>query len=335
MPLTPGKLPLELLSKILSAHVSNLPDDVRIGPSPGMDAAVIKGDSGLTVVAMDPVTFVTRDLGYYLVTVNANDVAVMGARPKYFFFTLLLPDDKAEEADVDSVFGDVSESLKVYGAHLVGGHTEVTTGINHPIGIGTLIGETNPESLVTPGGARSGDALVMTKGVAIEGTSILAREKEGELLERLSREEWERMRGFHRDPGIGVVREALALSSLGIPTAMHDPTEGGLAMGAVELAIASGAGLHLLEREIPVYSETRKLCEIFGLNPLGLIASGTLLFTCPVERLEAAEKALLSLKIPMAVIGEMKERGFGFRLETQEGLRDLPHSSQDELTKVL
>jgi hydrogenase maturation factor len=331
----PGKLPPELLSRLLRAHTAHLPPEVVVGPKPGEDAAVLETPRSFLVVAQDPVTLVTNELGRYLVTINANDVAVMGARPRYFLFTLLLPPEGTTETDVDAIFADVSAGLHDIGAHLVGGHTEVTKEINRPIAMGTLIGEATMESLVTSGGGRPGDVIVLTKGIAIEGTSILAREKETELAEHISREERERMIGFDRDPGISVVREALALSALGIPTAMHDPTEGGLAMGAAELASASDTGFLLLEREIPVYPETRRLCEIFGLDAMGLIASGALLFTCPLDRLEAAEKALMSLRIPMTVIGELKEKEFGLKIETDGGRRDLPCSSRDEITRVL
>jgi hydrogenase maturation factor len=330
-----GKLPPEVLAGILKAHASGLPEDVRVGPAVGEDAAVLESPYGLIVVASDPVTFVTEGSGYTLVTVNANDVAVMGARPRFFLFTLLLPEGRTEGRDVETVFREVSEALEDIGAFLIGGHTEVTAGIDRPLAMGTMIGVAEEETLVTSVGAEPGDVLAMTKGIAIEGTSILAREKASELEGIVSPDILRRMQDFHRDPGISVVREALALASLGIPTAMHDPTEGGMAMGAAELAGASSVGLHLMKREIPVYPETLEVCRAFDIDPMGLISSGTLIFSCPVERLESAEKALMSLHVPMAVIGEVREKAYGLKIETERGLEDLRYSSRDELTKAL
>ena len=175
-----GKLPADLLSRLLEKATVQDPR-VLLGPGIGIDCAVIDTGDTLLVLKSDPVTFTTEDIGWYAVQVNANDIATTGATPRWFLITLLLPETKTTPELVENIFDQLSNACQDIGASLVGGHTEVTYGLDRPILMGTLIGEVDRDRLVTPRGAESGDRLLLTKGVPIEATAILAREFGEEL----------------------------------------------------------------------------------------------------------------------------------------------------------
>src|SRR5262245_35032371 len=279
-----GKLRPALLGGLLERCA---PADPRVvvGPRLGEDAAVIDMGDRYLVATSDPVTFATADLGWYALQVNANDVAVRGARPRWFLATLLLPEAGTDEALVTERFAQLGEACAAMDVALVGGHTEVTYGLDRPIAVGTMLGEVAKDKLVTTGGARVGDAIVLTKGVPLEGAAIIAREREGELLARgVSASVVARARRLLRRPGLSVLPEAEIACELAAVHAMHDPTEGGVATALRELAEAAGVGLRIDKSRIPVIAEGALLCGAFGLDPLGTIASGALLMTmAPAE----------------------------------------------------
>ena len=276
-PFPVGKLPHELLARLLEEHK---PDDPRVllGPGVGLDCAVVDVNGLCLVMKSDPITFTARELGWYAVHVNANDVATTGAAPKWFLATLLLPERGSEEQLVQSIFREVGDACRSVGAQLLGGHTEITTGLERPILCGTMLGEIPRERLITPQGARPGDRILLTKGVPIEATSILAHEFRDRLL-ALSPSLLARALNYLHDPGISVVPEALAAAEAGGVTAMHDPTEGGLASGLWELAQASKTGMVVDYEAIPIPDESREICAALAINPLEAIASGALLLT--------------------------------------------------------
>jgi hydrogenase expression/formation protein HypE len=216
---------------------------------------------------------------------------------------------------------------------LVGGHTEITHGLDRPIVVGCMLGEVIPERLVRPDGARQGDTLLLTKGIAVEGTAIIAREKGGELT-GLDESFLERCRGFLYDPGISVVRDAAVATATGAVHAMHDPTEGGLATGLWELAEAAGVGLEVDEAAIPVLPETQTLCVRLGLDPLGLIGSGALLLAVAPGDAATILAALGEAGIAAARIGRVVERKRGIVLRSTGGERPLPHFERDEIARL-
>ncbi len=291
MPFLPtGKLPADLLQSLLDAHAAHDPR-VVVGARVGEDAAVIDLGDRYLVVAADPVTFATDELGWYAVTVNANDIAVRGATPRWFLATLLLPAGATDEGTVRWLFAQL---------------TEVTHGIDRPLVAGTMLGEVAKDRLVTTAGARVGDAVVLTKGVPLEGAAIIAREKKTELLVRgVPAAVIRTARGFLRTPGIGIGPEAAIACDVARVHAMHDPTEGGLATALHELAAAAGVGLRIDHERIAVLPEGRALCEAFGLDPLGTIASGALLLTLPSAEAGGVLRALARASIAARVIGEV------------------------------
>src|SRR5215510_12856478 len=170
-PLPPGKL----LAALLAQDVHTDPR-VLIGPRVGEDAAVIDMGDRLLIAKSDPITFATDAIGHYAVTVNANDVAVMGGTPRWFLATLLLPETRTTAALVQDIFAQVRQACHELGIALVGGHTEITVGLERPILSGHMLGEVTRERLVTSSGVQAGDAILLTKGFPVEGVSIIARE---------------------------------------------------------------------------------------------------------------------------------------------------------------
>ncbi len=332
-----GKLPAEHLSRLLARYA---PDDERVilGPGVGCDAAVISfgapvhGETGRYLVAKtDPITFASDEIGWYAVHVNANDVACTGATVRWFMATLLLPQAHTDAALVDTIFEQIAGACADLGVGLVGGHTEVTHGIDRPIVVGCMLGEVDPERLVRPDNVRPGDALLLTKGIAVEGTAIIAREC---APAGLSASFLERCRGFLYHPGISVVRDAAVALDAGNVRAMHDPTEGGLATGLWELAQAAGVGLEVSESAIPILPETRTLCAQLDLDPLGLIASGALLLAVAPEDATPVLDALEQANIAAAYIGVAVEREPGVVLRSATGERPCPRFERDEIARL-
>jgi hydrogenase expression/formation protein HypE len=333
-PLPVGKLDPALLARLLG---DGEPTDSRVilGPGIGRDVAILDlGDRAL-VAKSDPVTFATDELGWYAVNVNANDIACSGAQPRWFLGTLLLPEGKTDESLVVRIFAQIREACAAIGASLIGGHTEVTLGLDRPILCGQMLGEAPREGLVLPTGIRVGDAVLMTKAVAVEGTSLLAREAADQLIDRgCSEDEIARGAAMLHDPGISVVREAQALTSAVSVHAMHDPTEGGLATGLWEMAQAGGVGLDVQTDAIPVSPLCARFCGLLGLDPLGLIASGTLLAAVDAADVPLAVDASERAGIPCARIATITDLTGAVRQRTPTGWAPLPRFDQDEIARL-
>ena len=333
-PLPVGKLRAATLQAFFDRHPSKDPR-VVVGPRVGEDAAVIDMGDRYLVATTDPITFATDELGWYALHVNANDIAVRGARPQWFMATLLLPEARTDEAVVGGLFEQLAEACDELGVTLIGGHTEVTHGLARPIVVGTMLGEVARERLVTTGGARVGDAVVLTKGVPLEGAAIIAREKEAELRARGVRPAVIRKaRGFLRSPGISVLPEAEIACELATVHAMHDPTEGGVATALHELADAAGVGLRIDRDRVITLPEGAELCRAFGLDPLGTIASGALLLTLAPADAGIVIHALAREGIDCHFIGQVVPRDQGVCLVSGTQREPLPVFEQDEITKI-
>jgi hydrogenase expression/formation protein HypE len=333
-PLPLGKLPGDLLQAVLDKHASRDPR-VIVGPRVGEDAAVIDLGDRYLVATADPITFVTDDLGWYALHVNANDIVVRGATPRWFLATLLLPEGRTDEDAVRTLFAQLGEACDDLEVALVGGHTEVTHGIDRAIVAGTMLGEVAKDRLVTTGGARVGDAIVLTKGVPLEGAAIIAREKEAELRARgVPVPTIRRARNFLRTPGISVRPEAEIACELAAVHAMHDPTEGGIATALHELAAAAGVGLRIDRDRIMVLPEGRVLCEAFGLDPLGTIASGALLLTMAPAEAGIVLHALAREAIDCHFIGQVVPPEQGVTLVDGARQWPLPTFARDEIARL-
>jgi len=329
----PGKLPLDFLERFLAAHPQRDPR-VVVGPRVGEDAAVIDIGSGYLVVKSDPITFASDSIGFYAVQVNANDIATMGARPRWFLATILLPERGADEAMAEGIFNDLWDACDALDISLVGGHTEITIGIDRPIIAGTMLGEVDRERLITTDGARVGDHILLTKGIAIEATSIIAREKEEELLRANPPELIRRARNYLYNPGISVVRDALSAVELGRVHAMHDPTEGGLSGGLYEMALAARIGLEIQRESIHILPESSLLLGEYDLDPLGAIASGALLLAVHPDDARTVLEGLISRGISAFNIGRAVESERGVVLAERNREIPLPRFARDEIARL-
>lgn len=308
---------------------------VVIGPGIGLDAAVLRLSTGKYLIAKsDPITFVAEDIGRYAVHINSNDIAVMGGRPGWLLATILLPSGTSEKK-VKSLFSGLGRACKKAGISLAGGHTEITDAVKRPVVIGLMIGEVDRKKIITAGGAKPGDAVILTKGIAIEAVSIIAREKGALLKKKFPKSFVERCKRFMDNPGISVVKDAETALKSGRVHAMHDPTEGGLSTGLHELSIASGCGVLVDSSLIRVLPETRILARHFQMDPLGLIASGALLICADGRDSEKIIKALKKAGVDAAVIGDITEKRFGVKIKEEGKVRPLKFFKRDELTKAL
>lgn len=328
-----GKFPPELLERLLASAASEDPR-VLLGPKVGEDAAVLDFGDRLLVAKTDPVTLASERAGWYAVQVCANDVACTGATPRWFLATLLVPEWFSSD-DATQLFNDVATACGDLGVALIGGHSEVTRGIQRPIISGTMLGEVEPGNLVTTGGAQEGDSIVVTKGLAIEGTAILAKEKAGDLRRAGAEERVITGSAALLDsPGISVVHEALMAAAQHTVHSMHDVTEGGLITALHEVAMASGLGVAVEEDSVPLLPETAEVCNILALHPLGLLASGALLITLPPTRVPQLLHDLERAGINAWEIGQMLPEEEGRVLFTREGDEvPLPVFPRDELAR--
>ena len=327
-----GKLPIDVLGRMLD-RVDLSDPRVVLGPQPGEDAALIDFGDRFLVAKTDPITFATDLIGWYMVNVNANDIAVMGATPKWLLSTLLLPEGTTED-EVSEVFHQLNRACSELDIALIGGHTEITYGLDRPLAAGAMLGEVKKDEAVLSSGVRDGDALLLTKGVAIEGTSILAREAADVLIEAgVDKRLIDKAAAFLFDPGISVVRDARIACESGDVHAMHDPTEGGLSGGLYELAAASGMGLDISYESIPVLPECAAICEVLNIDPMGLIASGSLLAAVAHEDVDDVADSLSSEGIPSSVIGRAIEEHEAVKLHKTGNIADFPRFARDEIAR--
>lgn len=333
--LPPGKLPGDLLSRLVATYATHDDPSVLVGPGRGRDAAVVNLGDALLAVKTDPITFASDSAAAYLVDVNANDLACLGATPRWLLVTALLPADTTTAATVEAQFRDLSGICAARGISLVGGHTEITPAVNWPVLIGSLFGDVTTGRLLQPGGAQPGDRVLLTKALAIEGTALLARERRDRLTAALGPELVARAASLLVTPGISVVRDAQVLLAHGGVTALHDPTEGGVATGAAEIAEAAGLGVHLDQSSIPILPETAAIAAALGLDPLGLLASGSLLATAPPTHAAGLIAAGAAAGLLVTDIGEITADRRSILLRSDGDAVPLPEFASDEVTRVL
>ena len=323
-----GKVPWE---KIASHVQMDLPDEVLLGPAHGEDAALLRMGEALFAVASDPITFTSMEAGRLAVTVNANDVAVRGARPLYFTAVVLLAPEEADRGAAEAILDQVRDGCTRIGACLVGGHTEITPGLPRTIVAGTMIGRVEGRALST-GGLEPGNRVGITRWTGLEGTAILL-DTFGERLkvledptpfeeaERILEKEW-----------LSVVPEALAAAACPSVTALHDVTEGGLGEALFEMAAASGVHIRVEtgpggRPRLPLLPATKIACRRLGLDPVGLIGSGSLLAGCAEEGATALEAVFARLGVSFTWIGRVE------KAQDAPGT-DLPRFPRDEILRA-
>ncbi len=333
---TLGKLKHDYLAKLLS-NIEIQDSRVIMGSKIGEDAAVIDiPGKNYLVAKTDPITFATDEIGYYAVIVNVNDLVCTGAKPKWFQSTILLPENLTTTEIIEKIFNNIHSTCKSMGITVVGGHIEITPRLDRPIIVGSLIGEVEKKKLVLTSGAEPGDALILTKGIFIEGTSIIGREKERDLINKGFNPEFiEKCKNYLYNPGISVFKEALLANEHFKIKSMHDPTEGGLGCGIAEVAIASDTGV-IIEREmVNILPEPSELSETFNINPMGTISSGSLLIAIDDQFSSELVNLLKKNEINAEKIGEFVLKKNGLKIKEKDGkIKPLEYSEKDEIIKI-
>lgn len=270
-----------------------------MGARLGIDAAALRFGEWACVLKTDPVTTAGSGAGALAVHVACNDLAAMGAEPLGVLPTLLFPPG-VTVATIDGLVGEIDAAARGLNVEVLGGHTEVAPGVTAPLVVMAAVGRARPERLVTAAGARAGDALVLTKAAALEGTSILASDFADRLAAGVPTAMLAEARAYRGE--VSVVPEGLLAAELGA-TAMHDPTEGGVLGALWEMAEASHTGFRVAEADIHLRPPTRLICQTLGVDPLRLIASGALLIACADGATMVS--ALTERGIEATVIGQM------------------------------
>ncbi|OUQ25598.1 hydrogenase maturation factor [Lachnoclostridium sp. An131] len=323
-----GKVSETVLKRSIIKQIHTKRDEVLLGAGVGEDCAAMKLSPGeIFVISTDPITGTVKDVGMLAIQITANDLASSGAEPVGVMLTVLLPEE-VEEADIREMMRQVEDACAHFHIQVMGGHTEVTRAVTQPVISVTGVGKVREDRLVSTAGAKPGQDILVTKWIGIEGTSIIAKEKEKELLEHFSAAFVDTAKGF--DQYLSVLPDSRIAVEHGV-SAMHDVTEGGIYGALWEVAEASGIGLEIDLKAIPIRQETVEICEYFELNPYYLISSGCMLMAADrghdlVRKLEAAG-------IPAAVIGKATD-GKARRIWNGGEESYLERPKTDELYKI-
>ncbi|MHA1951674.1 MAG: AIR synthase family protein [Candidatus Thorarchaeota archaeon] len=328
----PGKVPPEILRKIVFTKLGAIDPDVLLGPRVGEDAAVIRVGDKMIVAATDPITGSISDVGWLAVHVNANDIATFGIRPRWFLASIILPKDSTPD-QLQIIMKQIDEVCQNLGISVAGGHSEVTDGIDRPLIAGFMIGITDDGEYVTSSGAQPGDSIIVTKTIALEGTSILATEGEEYLAHKVPATTIEHAKRMRSQ--ISVVAEGVAAFETGFVTAMHDPTEGGLSGGLHELCDASNVGFEIYSNAIPLDDSTYEICSVLEISPMELISSGCMIICCREENVNEVVNTIQSRGIMASVIGQIVKKPDRRIIVTETDGIPLERPITDELWNAL
>ena len=327
-----GKLPNDFLGELLARYRITDPS-VIVGPAVGEDTAAVSID-GETVLVLktDPITFATESIGRYAVLINANDLATAGAKAHWMLATLLLPCGFSR-SQVRQIFIDLHEACQGQDITLCGGHTEITDAVCRPVVTGMLAGTIARDDLIQKKRMAPGDRVLVTKGVAVEGTAIIATEFADLLMEKgMDEQAIGACRRFQSM--ISILPEARVAWANGGVSALHDVTEGGIATALMELSLAGEQGIRVQRDRVPVFPQTSQMGDILGIDPLGLIGSGSLLICCRPHYARQLMTDLEKAGIAVTDIGEVTTAEPG--IEALENGRSVswPRFDVDEITRL-
>ena len=326
-----GKLPDAFLGELL-AHYRIEDPSVIVGPSVGEDTAAVDiHGREVLVLKSDPITFATESIGRYAVLINANDMATAGVDARWMLATLLLPRGFSRN-QVRRIFADLNAACSTWGITLCGGHTEITDAVCRPVVTGMMAGTIDRTDLIQKRRMAPGDRVLMTKGVAVEGTAIIAAEFKDLLLEKgMTDAEIDACSRFQSM--ISVLPEARIAWRVSGVSALHDVTEGGIATALAELSQAGGRGIRIRRDRLPVYPQTRRMADILGIDPLGLIGSGSLLICCRPDGADRLRSEMEKAGILATEIGVVTGGGPGIEAVEKETPSVWPRFEVDEITR--
>lgn len=270
-----GKLNWDDLKEIINSNKSVDRNDVRIKSGVGEDCSVIEFGDFECVVSTDPITGADSDIGKLAVHVNCNDIASCGVEPVGILVTILAP-EKTTLDELKSIMKEIDEECKALNVEILGGHTEITRSVNKLIVSCTAIGKGVKGSAVATSGAKINDDIVVTKNLAMEGTSIAVNDYFQFASDILLNEEVEEARSYVNN--LSVVKEGIISGEFGV-NSMHDITEGGVLGALWEMADASKVGFKVYEEKMPISKVTEKICSSLKVDPLRFISSGSMLIT--------------------------------------------------------
>jgi len=323
-----GKIPESVLIRSVLGKITVNRDEVLVGPNVGEDCAALKLENDeIFVISTDPITGTVSDIGELAIHVTANDLAASGAEPVGVMLTMLLPPKSCEE-QIKKIMDQVESACKGLHIQVLGGHTEVTAAVNQPLLSVTGVGKVKEGKMILTSGAKPEQDIILTKWIALEGTSIIAKEQEEVLLPKYPKELIEE--GKRYSDYLSIVPEAKIAANHGV-TSMHDVTEGGIFGALWEMAQSSSVGIEVDLRAIPIKQVTVEICEAFGLNPYLLISSGALLIT--TDRGVDLLKKLKEAGIQGTIIGKVTDRNERVIRNGQES-RYLDRPQTDELYKL-
>ncbi|MBW1836221.1 MAG: HAD-IA family hydrolase [Deltaproteobacteria bacterium] len=331
-PLSGGKLPNEFLEEFLDHFDFNDPS-ILIRPGVGEDfAAVDVNNEEVLILKTDPITFTTDSMGSYAVLVNANDIATSGAVPRWFLTTLFFPRG-ITAFDIWQVMHELKTVCRKWNITLCGGHTEITDAVTRPVVTGLMAGTVSKKDLIDKRNIKCGDKILLTKGIAVEGTAIIAREFEDKLKHLgMSESEIETCRQFLSQ--ISILEEAQIAGGFKGVSAMHDITEGGLSTAVEELSVAGRHRIRIDMDKISIYPQTQRICQLLGIDPLGLIGSGSLLICCRKNCCERLMERIRAAGVDAACIGEVLQEGRGIEATQNGESAEWPRYEVDELTRL-
>lgn len=328
-PFPQGKLPNQFLRYLIENYTTK-DENVIVPPGIGLDCAIFKVKGKYIFSKTDPITLTSKDLGFYLVNINVNDISVMGGYPEYFLSVLLFPENTTF-AEIDFVFSQIKEECKRFGIKWIGGHTEIAGGIKNPIGIGFLIGERIRDIKFQE--IKEGDIVFLVKEIGIEGASIIAREKYEKLKKFFSEKYILRVKNSIRKPGISVFKEGKILWENFNIKHMHDPTEGGISTSLYEISEAKKIGILVDLKKLKFFPPVIKFCKIFKLNPLGIISSGCIVGIIDKKDEEKFVKFCKKKGIKCEIIGKViKEKGVYYIKDGEKF--EFPKFQRDEINRI-
>ncbi len=324
-----GKLPNEILEKIVISNIKTKRKEILVGAAIGKDSAIVDFGEEVCVMSTDPITGATKDLGSLAVHVSCNDVATSGAEPLGVLLTILVPPETAIE-DIENIMIDASKAAEEINIEIMGGHTEITDGVNRIIISSTVIGKQKKDKLPNIKDIKVGDKVMVTKWVGIEGTAIIAKELNDKLKDKIGEEKL--IEAQNLGNMISVVREGIICGQIGVKY-MHDITEGGIFGAVWEASKAINKGIKIKEDLIPVNTITREIGTLLNIDIYRLISSGSMLIIAGEDKVSKINEELSRNGIKSTVIGEVIESKI--LLEKSGHTIEIEPPSSDELYKVL